>query len=40
MTVIQIVQEHERAVIFRFERLLSGGAKVPGLWLTFSFFLL
>ena len=38
MTLIQVVQEYERAVIFRLGRLLPGGAKGPGLWLTFSVF--
>lgn len=27
---LQVVQEYERAVIFRLGRLLSGGAKGPG----------
>lgn len=27
---VQVVQEYERAVIFRLGRLLSGGAKGPG----------
>ena len=27
---IQVVQEYERAVIFRLGRLLSGGSKGPG----------
>ena len=30
--VTQIVQEYERAVIFRMGRLLPGGAKGPGLF--------
>ncbi|XP_014784177.1 band 7 protein AGAP004871 isoform X1 [Octopus bimaculoides] len=30
--VIKVVQEYERAVIFRLGRLLSGGAKGPGLF--------
>lgn len=29
-TCFQVVQEYERAVIFRLGRLLSGGAKGPG----------
>jgi len=29
--VIQVVQEYERAVIFRLGRLLPGGAKGPGM---------
>jgi len=28
--LFQVVQEYERAVIFRLGRLLSGGAKGPG----------
>jgi len=28
---IKVVQEYERAVIFRLGRLLSGGAKGPGM---------
>ncbi|OQR70225.1 mechanosensory protein 2-like, partial [Tropilaelaps mercedesae] len=32
---IKIVQEYERAVIFRLGRLLQGGAKGPGIALTF-----
>ena len=28
--LIQVVQEYERAVIFRIGRLLPGGAKGPG----------
>ena len=28
---LQVVQEYERAVIFRLGRLLPGGAKGPGL---------
>lgn len=28
--LVQVVQEYERAVIFRLGRLLSGGAKGPG----------
>lgn len=28
----QIVQEYERAVIFRLGRILSGGARGPGQW--------
>ena len=28
--VLQVVQEYERAVIFRLGRLLNGGAKGPG----------
>ena len=30
LSVVQVVQEYERAVIFRLGRLLSGGAKGPG----------
>ena len=30
MDVGQVVQEYERAVIFRLGRLLNGGAKGPG----------
>ena len=30
--VLQVVQEYERAVIFRLGRLLSGGSKGPGKW--------
>lgn len=29
-TNVQVVQEYERAVIFRLGRLLSGGARGPG----------
>lgn len=29
----QVVQEYERAVIFRLGRLMQGGAKGPGTWL-------
>ena len=29
---VQVVQEYERAVIFRLGRLRSGGAKGPGLF--------
>ena len=28
--MLQVVQEYERAVIFRLGRLLNGGAKGPG----------
>jgi len=28
--LLQVVQEYERAVIFRLGRLMSGGAKGPG----------
>ena len=35
---LQVVQEYERAVIFRLGRLLSGGAKGPG-WLNSCFFI-
>ena len=28
--ILQVVQEYERAVIFRLGRLLNGGAKGPG----------
>ena len=31
-SVFQIVQEYERAVIFRLGRILPGGAKGPGLF--------
>ena len=31
-TVIHIVQEYERAVIFRLGRLLTGGARGPGVF--------
>lgn len=34
--LFQVVQEYERAVIFRLGRLLSGGAKGPG---TFFFYI-
>jgi len=30
MSATQVVQEYERAVIFRLGRLLPGGAKGPG----------
>ena len=30
MTILKVVQEYERAVIFRLGRLLNGGAKGPG----------
>lgn len=30
MKYLQVVQEYERAVIFRLGRLMSGGAKGPG----------
>ena len=30
--VIKVVQEYERAVIFRLGRLLSGGARGPGVF--------
>ena len=33
LPLLQIVQEYERAVIFRIGRLLPGGAKGPGLFL-------
>lgn len=36
----QIVQEYERAVIFRLGRLLPGGAKGPGKIYFFSYLLL
>ena len=29
-STLQVVQEYERAVIFRLGRLLSGGARGPG----------
>ena len=32
---MQVVQEYERAVIFRLGRLLSGGSKGPGEWQSF-----
>jgi len=31
LSISQVVQEYERAVIFRLGRLLSGGAKGPGM---------
>ena len=31
MFCVQVVQEYERAVIFRLGRLLNGGAKGPGI---------
>nr|XP_054770185.1 band 7 protein AGAP004871-like [Lytechinus pictus] len=34
---IKVVQEYERAVIFRLGRLLSGGAKGPGLFFVLPF---
>ena len=34
MTRVQIVQEYERAVIFRLGRIRHGGAKSPGLHFT------
>lgn len=37
--LLQVVQEYERAVIFRLGRLLSGGAKGPGKFLPFPYFL-
>lgn len=33
--LLQIVQEYERAVIFRLGRLVKGGAKGPGLFFIF-----
>ena len=30
--ILQVVQEYERAVIFRLGRLLPGGAKGPGIF--------
>ena len=30
--IVKVVQEYERAVIFRLGRLLSGGAKGPGVF--------
>ena len=30
MIILKVVQEYERAVIFRLGRLLNGGAKGPG----------
>ena len=36
--IIQVVQEYERAVIFRLGRLLSGGAKGPGEIVVILFF--
>lgn len=43
MMKLQVVQEYERAVIFRLGRLLRGGAKGPGKWnqcdfISFFFF--
>lgn len=32
---LQVVQEYERAVIFRLGRLMAGGAKGPGRWKIF-----
>ena len=32
MSDVQVVQEYERAVIFRLGRLLEGGTKGPGLY--------
>ena len=32
--ILQVVQEYERAVIFRLGRLAKGGAKGPGNWKT------
>ena len=32
VVVLQVVQEYERAVIFRLGRLRAGGAKGPGLF--------
>ena len=32
MFVVKVVQEYERAVIFRLGRLLSGGARGPGVF--------
>lgn len=32
--VKQVVQEYERAVIFRLGRLMAGGAKGPGKWMN------
>ena len=35
--MLQVVQEYERAVIFRLGRLLPGGAKGPGkLWVQYD----
>lgn len=31
--ILQVVQEYERAVIFRLGRLMQGGAKGPGEYL-------
>lgn len=36
-TFPQVVQEYERAVIFRLGRLLSGGSKGPGGWTFLSY---
>ena len=36
----QVVQEYERAVIFRLGRLLSGGSKGPGIIITYNHCLL
>jgi len=37
MFAVQVVQEYERAVIFRLGRILPGGAKGPGIarWLIY-----
>lgn len=35
--IFQVVQEYERAVIFRLGRLLSGGAKGPGMQIYIKF---
>ena len=32
LCVVKVVQEYERAVIFRLGRLLSGGARGPGVF--------
>ena len=34
--VVQIVQEYERAVIFRLGRILRGGAKGPGTYVSIT----
>lgn len=36
LSVLQIVQEYERAVIFRLGRITDKKAKGPGAWLNFS----
>ena len=34
LSFLQVVQEYERAVIFRLGRLLQGGSKGPGMQVT------